>query len=218
MRQLDIPYYIELQRRIKDILLYASCHQDNFDTYSIKIENLFVDICAFFDSICQTTIVEKNNQGHTFSNAASIRNLSDKLVGREYFNMGDYRSLLEVDLSLSSKELNLNVYEDNFYGNPMNYLPQNINGFKIKPFDNWGSGSLDWWSAFTKLKHNRLANIKEASLKRTIHALGATYIILSLKNETEFKQGDVTIELYEIFLPLYWQFSGRKMEGIIMWK
>jgi hypothetical protein len=219
MKKLDFPYYLELQRRLAEVILYVSCHEDNFGTYSIKIENLFVDICAFFDSLCQTFIVDQVTQKYNFINQSSINKFSSKVSGKVFFTMDDYKKLLEKEFDLSSKEINLNIYEDYFqFNTKMLYEPSNIIGYKIKPFDNWANQkSLKWWSAFTKLKHNRLANIKEATLEQTIYSLGATYIILSLKNQNEFKNGNVMDELYEVFYPYYWQAKGRK-GTMIMWQ
>jgi hypothetical protein len=54
----------------------------------------------------------------------------------------------------------------------------------IRPFDNWRSvkdyksGSykpLDWWSAYNKVKHNRLENRTEATLKHSICALAGLF-------------------------------------------
>ncbi len=213
--ELDIAYYLELQKRFKEITLYIACHDDNFRTYSVKIENLFVDICAFFDSLCQTFIREKT--ASSFSNAASVCCLSDKITGTKYFNIIDYKTLLENAFNLSSKEIILNLHEDYFYGNPAKLWGQ-MQGYKIKPFDKWsGEYNLEWWQAFTKLKHNRLDNMKEATLKQVIYSLGATYIILSLKNEKKFKDGAITLELYEVFFPQYWKEHGRISSGTVLW-
>jgi hypothetical protein len=47
----DVSYYVFLQRRLYDIFSYVSCHIGNFDTHSIQIESLLVDVCSFFDSL-----------------------------------------------------------------------------------------------------------------------------------------------------------------------
>jgi len=220
MRKLDIPYYLELQRRLEEIILYISCHEDNFNTYSIKIENLFVDTCSFFDSLCQTFINEKHASNHIFANQPLVKDFSNKLIGREFFNMGDYKILLSTEFGLAEKELNLNIYEDVYYGNPIAIFgPQTtLLGYKIRPFSNWNLSVLDWWASYTKLKHNRIENIKVATFEMILKSLGAVYIILSLKNELDFKNGDISIELYNIFFPEYWEFKGRKMPGIVMWQ
>jgi len=216
MRHLDIAYYLELQRRLKDILLYISCHEDNFETYSIKIENLFVDICAFLDSLCQSFIITKNNEGFIFSNSNNIQRFSRKLSGRDFFNMNDYKELLLKDFDLSNKAVNLNVYSDNLFINT-DYINPDNNGYKLKPFGNWLNGNLNWWQSYTKLKHNRLINIKEASLENTINSLGATFIIVSIYNEQYFKGGKIIKEIYEVFFPLYWTLKGRIMTGNPIW-
>src|SRR5699024_607726 len=153
--KLDIPYYLELQRRYKEILLFVSCHSNNFNCYSIKIENLFVDCCAFFDSLCQYTIMSLKSAEHTFSCENSISHFGEKINGEKYFNMGDYKTLLNSDFELSSKELNLNLYEESYYDTPLRALPKDMNGFRLKPFENWSSCALCWWKSFTKLKRIR---------------------------------------------------------------
>lgn len=218
MRQLDIPYFLELQRRLKEIILYVSCHQDNFETYSIKIENLFVDTCAYFDSLCQTFITDKARSGHVFSNSSMVKKLSNKIAGTKFFTMSDYETLLESEFKLSDKEIRLNLYEDHYLGGPM-HISNSFQGYKIKPFDKWkNGGSPIWWTAYTKLKHNRLSNIKEATLKQTIFSLGATFIILTIRNEAEFKSGNIIIELYEVFYPLYWKYNGTVLKGTPQFK
>ena len=216
MKHLDIAYYLELQKRLKDILLYISCHEDNFKTYSIKIENLFVDTCAFLDSLCQSFIIRKDKEGFRFTNSINVQKFPRKLDGRDFFKMNDYKELLLSDFDLSNKEINLNVYSDNLFINT-DYLDPENNGYKLKPFGNWPIGSLSWWQSYTRLKHNRLVNIKEASLENTINSLGATFIIVSIYNEQDFKDGKINKEIYEVFFPLYWAFNGRRMTGNPIW-
>ncbi len=173
---LDIQYYIELQRRILDIFRYVSCHERNFDTYSVVLESLLIDTCSFFDSSCQTFIREKSLAGHAFKQESSVVNFQKKVSGNAEFNFADYRELLEDDFVLSTKKVNLNPYEDVFYSNPMHYVPD------------------------TGLKHDRLTSFREARLRNVIHSLAAVFIILTLRNEAEFKAGSVSLELYELGL------------------
>jgi hypothetical protein len=105
---MDIPYYLELQRRMFDIFRYVSCHEKNFGTHSVILEGLLVDTCAFFDSLCQTLIREKSLA-------------TNKASGE--FNFGDYRTILESAFALSTKEVNLNPYDDALYSNPIHYAP-----------------------------------------------------------------------------------------------
>jgi hypothetical protein len=197
----------------------VSCHEKNFDTYSVILESLLVDTCSFFDSLCQTFICEKSLGGHVFKQESQVGDFKKKASGNADFNFGDYRTLLEADFSLSKREVNLNPYEDALYSNPMRYTPAKISGYHIVPFEEWAAGTSQspWWQAFTGLKHNRLRNFREAKLKNVIYALAAVFIILTLRNETEFKAGSITPELYDLFFPKYWTFNGRVMPGIFTW-
>lgn len=219
LQPLDFPYYLELQRRLEDIFLFVSCHEKNFNTYSVKIENLFVDNCAFFESLCQAFILEKFEEKHKFKFGNNITDLEKKIYGEKHFSIVDYRILLDNEFQLSQKELNLNTYEDDYFGNPQGIdLPAKINGFKIKPLDEWGKDKNPlWWLSYTKLKHNRLKNIKNATLRNLIHSIGATYLILTLKNEDKFKKGKVPVEVYNVFYPKFWSFKGRVSVGIVRW-
>lgn len=215
---LDIPYYIELQRRILDIFRYVSCHERNFDTYSVILESLLIDTCSFFDSSCQTLIREKSLAGHGFKQEPQVADFKKKVSGSKEFNFADYRQLLEVEFVLSTKKVNLNPYEDALYSNPMHYLPDAISGYIIEPFAEWAAGSASpWWNAFTGLKHNRLSNFREARMRNVIHSLAAVFIILTLRKEAEFKAGSVSLELYELFFPKYWTFKGRVSVMNFMW-
>ena len=206
---LDIPYYLELQRRQFDILRYVSCHENNFETYSVILESLLIDACSFFDSLCQTLIREKAETGHQFKQGSAIPDFTAKVTGKADFNFGDYRTLLEGDFALSPREINVNVYEDALY-NPIHSLPDQVSGYRIAPFNEWATGgSSPWWKAFTDLKHDRMANFREAKLRHVLYSLGAVFIVLTIRNELDFKQGAVSLELYDLFFPKYWRFKGR---------
>jgi hypothetical protein len=103
---MDIPYYIELQRRMFDIFRYVSCHEKNFDTYSVILESLLVDTCSFFDSLSQTFIREKASAGLVFKQESGVGEFKNKVSGKNEFNFGDYRTLLEPDFALSKLKVN----------------------------------------------------------------------------------------------------------------
>lgn len=216
---LDIPYYLELQRRMFDIFRYVSCHERNFETYSVNLESLLVDACSFFDSLCQTFIREKSLSGYVFKQQARVSDFKKKVNGKAEFNFAAYRTLLESDFVLSKREVNLNPYEDAPYSNPMNYHPDSISGYLILPFQQWATAqsASPWWRAFNDLKHDRLNNFREAQLRHVIGSLAAIFVVLTLRNETEFKNGRVAADLYDLFFPKYWTFKGRLMPGNVMW-
>jgi hypothetical protein len=77
--------------------------------------------------------------------------------------------------------------------------------------------SSPWWEAFTDLKHDRLRNFREATLGNVIAVLAAVYVLLTLRNEALFKGGQVSADVYELFVPKYWTWKGRTFHGIFNW-
>jgi hypothetical protein len=213
---MDILYYLELQRRMIDIFRYVSCHEKNFGTHSVILENLLVGACSFFDSLCQTYIREMSLSGFTFKQEPA--DFKKKVEGKESFNCGDYRTLLEGTFTLSKWRVNVNRYEDSLCLNPMQSSPDDMSGYVITPFSEWAGGnSLGWWEAFTHLKHDRLSNFYEANLSKALYSLAAAFIILTLRNVAQFKAGKVPPELYDLFFPKYWSFKARVMPGTFAW-
>lgn len=70
-----------------------------------------------------------------------------------------------------------------------------IADIKLQPFKEWNKvnpgQSLDWWVAFTSIKHNRYGNRKKANFKNTLSILGALFLLenLWLKRITEQLSG-----------------------------
>lgn len=193
-----------------DIFRYVSCHEKNFATYSVSLESLLVGTCSFFDSQCQTFIREKSAAKYAFRQEANVPQFVNKVSGRTNFNCGEYRELLEADFALSKRTVNLNPYEDKMYLNPLSYAPDAVSGYSISPFKEWAAGTSPfWWDAFTNLKHDRLKHRQEATLRSAIYALAAAFVILTLSNEKDFKEGHITPELYDLYFPQYWTFRGR---------
>ncbi len=62
---------------------------------------------------------------------------------------------------------------------------------EIQPFMNWDINqpgqSLQWWSAFTDIKHNRYGQLKQATQGNALNILGALYLVemLYLKKITD---------------------------------
>jgi hypothetical protein len=219
MKHHDIQYFLCLQDRFEYLLKYMTGHDDNFSCYSIKNESIIVDICSFFDSLCQTYIRDQHFSGHVFTNEALVKDLQKKFEGKSNFNAADYRQLLEGDFNLSIRAVNFNHYNDHLFLNPLAYHPDKIEGYKIVPFEEWGTGKqTKWWNSFTKLKHNRVRNHQEATLRNVVFSLAAVFVILSLENETAFMEGKVPPEIYRAFFPKYWKFQGRIMSGIVRWR
>lgn len=212
----DIPYYLQLQQRLLSIFPYVSCHQDNYNTYSIQFESLLVDACSFFDSMCQEFIRERHPKA-AFSEMSRVRDHADKLAGTKYFKMDDYRILFEKEFGCSRLAVNVNVDEDHWYFNPLAAVRQ-LTHCLITPFDGWQfDRGLDWWSAYTSLKHNRLLNRKRATLKSALYSMGAVFVILTHRQASLFMSGQVGREVYQLFVPQYWEHTGTVSVGVPIW-
>jgi len=217
--QLEMAYYMELQRRVFDIFRYVSCHEANFNTYSVIIESVLVDAGSFFDSQCQT-LIRHFAQGHTFKEELKVRDFKRKAETKDNFNFGDYRTLLESEFTMSAMSVNLNRYDGAFFANPTRYMPDNVNGFIVSPFSDWAKADTAsfWWAAFTDLKHDRLSNFRNATLGAVVYTMAAVFIVLTLHNEPTFKEGRVEPAVYDLFLPKYWKCKGRSFPGIFTWE
>jgi len=196
-----------------------TCHEDHFLCYSIKGESLMIDVCSFFDSLCQTYIRDQHSSGYVFTNEAHIKDLQKKFEGKNNFNAADYRQLLDGDFNLSTRAVNLNLYNDHLFINPLRFSPEKIDGYKVFPFEEWGNVEMTkWWDSFTKLKHDRIRNHKEATLRNVVFSLAAVFVILCIENETAFKEGHVPPDIYRAFFPKFWESHGRVMPGIVTWR
>jgi hypothetical protein len=182
------------------------------------MESLLIDACSFFDSLCQTFIREKSADGYNFAKETHVSKFTDKVRSRAEFTFGDYRQLLEADFRLSERKVNLNPYEEKFYSNPIHFHPDAISGYLIAPFQEWaGRNRSPWWKAFTSLKHDRISSFRSATVEGSIYALAAVFILLTLHNKSDFKEGKVPLEVYDVFFPKYWTFKGRVSVMNFMW-
>lgn len=81
----------------------------------------------------------------------------------------------------------------------------------IQPFQNWNMSkpaqSLQWWEAFTDIKHNRYEQLKLAKQENVLNMLGALYLLemLCLKKVTEnTSELDVFDESSKLFTLKNW--------------
>src|SRR5882672_3573932 len=96
---------------------------------------------------------------------------------------------LKVHLD-SDKEVGVNNYDGQLVVNAIQFPPEKTDSYVILPFHQWADRhSTAWWEAYTKLKHNRLANHREATLKNLIYAMAGTYIIITLREVDVFRSG-----------------------------
>ena len=94
---------------------------------------------------------------------------------------------------------------------------------KLQPFKNWeekrASQSLNWWEAFTSIKHNRYENIKKANLENVLNILGALFLIehMLLKKVKEKEDLDIFDDPSKVFdLPKGWTNFVNARNGLFL--
>lgn len=48
----------------------------------------------------------------------------------------------------------------------------------FKPFKDWQNGKLEWWEAYTDIKHSRVENYRKGNYINATYALGALYLLI----------------------------------------
>lgn len=92
----------------------------------------------------------------------------------------------------------------------------------IQPFSDWDisypAQSLQWWNAFTDIKHNRYIQNTKANLENVLNCLGALYLMemLCLKKITEdSSEPDVFDESSNLFTLKNWTSKAIPLHLII---
>lgn len=129
----------------------------------------------FIESI-EYVELHKDNYG-TFSNgyALLIQAIGAELdtVFKEFcgFNTSDRKSITDYAqyiLRNNSDIINIKMILQEY-------------DMEIQPFQNWNltqpGQTLEWWTAFTDIKHDRYEKIKQANQKNVLNILGALYLL-----------------------------------------
>lgn len=137
--------------------------------YYLMLEKRFIDSIEFAE-------LHKDNFD-TFSNgyALLIQVIGAELdtVFKEFcgFNTADRKTITD--------------YAQHILNNTPDIKSQKINvqeyDIEIQPFMNWDisqpAKSLQWWEAFTDIKHDRYERLKQAKQENVLNILGALYLI-----------------------------------------
>lgn len=174
--------YIKRENELKEYMKYVPPSKEHEEVWSLELANQLLLIGSSIDSFFKRAIRElldsffKNFQiGHHQSSNYSLflgmRQLSERLEKSEtkksvkykgrFLNMGDYRDIFEAKYHFSERKISVLITQDT-----------------IQPFEGWGgTGSVDWWNAYTDIKHSRFRNRKSATLKSVIDALAALFLL-----------------------------------------
>lgn len=88
--------------------------------------------------------------------------ITKSVSGVEKGNIADYKCDI---LSKYPKIVNSKVYVERW-------------GKTVEPFSTWSTGKLEWWDAYSHLKHNRKDDFNEATYKNAVYCLCALYVLI----------------------------------------
>lgn len=145
--KLNWNYYLALERDLSSTFNYVECCTDNYKTYSIEFEKIFLSICAEFDSVVKDFAVMNS----TAKRPCNIKDAFDLLNGSN-----------SLDFSTLSVRLLLNQ------GHQLRPLSDWSKG---------GYKKLGWWGSYTEIKHDRSSSYKNANLKNCLDSLASLYLV-----------------------------------------
>ena len=143
--------YLQREKEFTDFIKYVPPSENQKSVWSLKLANQLILIGSSIDSFFK--------QSMPFYKHSNKKNNNKKF---KKLNLGDFRDLFEGYYNQLSKHA---VY-------------LLVTREKIVPFEEWGSGGgLNWWDAYTNLKHNRFKNRELATVENVLNALAALFLL-----------------------------------------
>lgn len=151
--------YQRLECEFLDICQYIQLANEHLDVYSYKLMNLLVAIGVEFDSV-GNALLTKWLATQLIQDQTLTGKLTERQTNGDFFNMGNYRETFEQPPFLASTR-----------SATVNLLSLVLQPFHPTP---QSGQSLEWWAAFTSLKHDRIANfIRSATMRHALYGLAA---------------------------------------------
>jgi hypothetical protein len=151
--------YQRLEMQFLEVCEYTHLAHEHLGVYSYELMNLLVAVGVEFDSVGNSLLIKWVSNG-LIQNQTLHNELKAKQDRGDFFNMGDYRKAFEHRPFIASSRC-VKVNRINLPIRPFTPPPES-------------ERTLKWWTAFTSLKHDRIANfIKSANMENVLSALGA---------------------------------------------
>lgn len=176
--------YIQRENEFLDFVKYVPLDDEHDDVWSIKLANQLLLIGSSIDSFFKSAM-------HFYINS-SLTKYYEQCSGIYGYNLDYVTKMndLHKRLVYSEKKNKRGIYPVNMndyriiFGEYYNLSNQSVYMLRtkeeIKPFEKWkdlSSPNLEWWDAYTKLKHSRFRNKKAATYKIVLNALAALFLI-----------------------------------------
>jgi hypothetical protein len=156
-----LQWYGWLEDELLEILKYIPPSEQNLETFSPRLASLIIETCGLLDSVLRQV-----------SDEVSI--IDGKRVPRRNLDIRHYSKLYANRYQLPPAKSILLI-------TPARY---------IAPFEEWNIvtevgdyNPLGWWQIHTKLKHDRIANLRKAKLNVAIDSLCALHLIVGTLKE-----------------------------------
>jgi hypothetical protein len=165
-----IHWYEELEERLIEFLKFFPFTSQNLNVSSPRLAGLITEACNILDSLFNEALNPK-----AVHRSVIVCQKCGFERGKRSYDITDYAKFY-------SGTLRLPVVKSFMYVSP----PQYVTPFqeRLHLLSGGDYMTLPWWSAYTRLKHNRIKNIEQATLANAVNALcGLHQVIAKLSSE-----------------------------------
>lgn len=178
----------------------------NFCKYYLMLEKTFLESIEYVEL--------SENNFNTFSNRYIMMIQS---IGAELDMM------FKEFCGFTANQGSMKYYADYILENNPDIINQKIRirdyDIELQPFKNWdvdNKNSLQWWTAFTSIKHNRYDQLKQATQKNVLDILGALYL-MEMYCLKEIKKDNSGLDLYsELFFLIDWDYDSINLKDVTL--
>lgn len=185
--------YAIFEEEFSEIGRYIAFSEHNLKTYSNKIHELHLRVCSEIENLLKIIIhswfsdIEQITKDWDSKKSERLGdNLQKYIELKNSLNSNDRRRL-EVELfgkpdfkfylDIAREKFNLHKKAVNFKGG----IYQSKNSLKeFVPFhaENSDNNIPPWWTAYNKLKHDKISSYSSCNLGHLIHALAGLYLLM----------------------------------------
>lgn len=154
-----------LENELLDIIRYVpldSSHAHD-NVYSVELLNLLLNAGTAVDTIFKHMLKFDKLDSDEKVNKDDLREARTK-VEEKHATIEHFRKVFEPYYELSTKKVQVGLTFDTYD--------------LITPFSEFSSNSrIGWWDAYTKVKHNAISNLKEATLRNVVESISALFLL-----------------------------------------
>ena len=177
------PILQRLEDEVCELTFAVAFSDDHCGVYSARLE-LLLRTCAECENIGKSLCV--------------VRNLAPSGTKVEDLNFPAVGNAICSDIALHTKELTII------------WPYQSFTSARITPFSTWkpsGSTNPTWFKAYNDVKHDRIANAKNANVWNVVNAIGGLFILnLCLREADITQQPEQHINLAQMRITTYSRF------------